>query len=81
MFISSYLYEYDFYSVAPFGNLVSDYYNGYDGLADPITARLMNNIRYVLVVTTFYANQIGSFSIKILGREEVHLWRIGEYTP
>ncbi|CAF1438268.1 unnamed protein product [Adineta ricciae] len=58
MSISSYIYEYDFYSVLPFGNLISGTDNDCYGLASPITARLTNKIRYVLVVTSKYSLEL-----------------------
>ncbi|CAF1550785.1 unnamed protein product [Adineta ricciae] len=70
----SYMYESHFYSLIPHGNLITkklNYFNSFSGR--PLTVKLMNNIRYILVVTGTYMGQ--EVTVKILGKSKVNLLR------
>ena len=74
-----YVYENNFNVFNPRMNLISENeYNGCDRQFETIT-RLQINTTYVLVVTTRYANERGTFSVLVTGPNNVSLNFISEY--
>lgn len=76
--VSSYIYEYDFYPLIPFGNLLPHNDNGCNSRPYPLTVRLKNNIRYILLMTTCSQLEKGNFSIQIFGRSNVSFERVSK---
>ena len=79
MLISKYIYEHEFYPDVPFINLLSNMDNGCQGYHDPITVRMMNDTRYILVITTCFEFRSGNFSIQILGKNKVTFQPASKY--
>ena len=75
--MASYIYEHDFYPDSALGNLISDRDSGCKGDPSEITIKLMNNTRYVLVVSTCDDKVTGNFSTKIFGKHQVNIRKKG----
>lgn len=73
-----YIYEYEFYSLVPYGYLLE--YQPICDIYDPagIVVKLQTNIRYILVVTKCSPNTTGEFVIEMFGRDNVSFQRISE---
>jgi hypothetical protein len=77
--IYGYIYKDNFNPLNPFENLYSQ--NGFscDGRQFTLTTNLQIGTAYVLVVTTFYPNETGAFSIFVSGPDNISLNRTSEY--
>ena len=72
------IYQYDFYALVPYGNLVpQDDICGMDNRAH-ITFKFLGGMRYVLVASTCTSLELGSFSITLVGRNNIELRHVSE---
>jgi hypothetical protein len=74
-----YIYKKKFNPVNPSENLLLGNDDSCGSHHFKLTAVLQNNTTYVLVVTTYYPNVIGNFSIITSGPNNVSFNRISEY--
>jgi hypothetical protein len=74
-----YIYNNSFDPFNPTKNLVLQDGYGCGIYQFQLTARLQLNTTYVLVVTTFFPNVQGNFSVHVTGPNNVRLNRISEY--
>jgi len=74
-----YLYENDFIPFDPTVNLQAQDGQGCGNNQFAIRTDLQMNRTYILIVTTWFANRTGNFSILVSGPNNVTLNRISEY--
>ena len=77
-------------SIRPIGTLYNTYFNPYNPLQNQLsrgallcnivnTTYLLSNTTYVLVVSSYFPNMKGTFSMVIHGSAAINLSRIGTY--
>jgi len=74
-----YFYKDHFNPFNPSENLLSQDDDGCDNNQFKLVAYLQSNATYVLVVTTYFSNRTGKFSIIALGINNITFNRISEY--
>ena len=74
-----YLYKNDFDPLQPFGNLLAQHSGKCNQGQLKFIRNFETNTRYILVVTTYYPNTTGNFTIFISGENNVTLNLFGMY--
>jgi hypothetical protein len=74
-----YIYKDDFDPLQPFGNLVAQHSGKCNQGQLKFIINLESNTKYILVVTTYYPNATGNFTIFISGENDVTLNHFGMY--
>ncbi len=77
--IYGYIYKDNFNPLNPFENLLLENGVSCDDRQFVLTTILDTGVTYVLVVTTFFPNETGNFTIFVSGRNNVSLNHTSEY--
>jgi hypothetical protein len=73
------IYQDNFDPIKPFENLLSQNYRSCSDYDFKLIALLMAGTTYILVVTTYYPNEVGNFSIMVSGPNMITFDPFGEY--